>query len=177
MTIVVAFTVEQWNALRTCATGELESLTEHDEASGIADHLRDAVAAMERGRTDARLRRKPPRKTGRSRPYRLMFSEGGLFTADLYGTYATSDAAWKKQEHYEAERRKRNHAHGFSGWWIVEGPGGYSEAKGVGSQEGKPRPKLVQVKGDDEVCTKCGEAPPTPGYLMCAACAAEGGNQ
>ncbi len=60
-TISVPLTVSQWNALHTCAVGELESLTAADEASGIYRDLKAGVRAMERARTysveEARRRR------------------------------------------------------------------------------------------------------------------------
>lgn len=48
--ISVEFTREEWSALRACARGELEGLTEHDYASGIADELVAATKAMDAAR-------------------------------------------------------------------------------------------------------------------------------
>lgn len=54
--ITVRFTVAQWNALHSCATGELESLEKADVESGLFDALDSAVDAMEKARKTAAKR-------------------------------------------------------------------------------------------------------------------------
>ncbi len=59
MKIRVTLTVEQWNALVSCARGELEGLTEADWESGNFDALDSAMKAMHDGRAKTAAKREP----------------------------------------------------------------------------------------------------------------------
>lgn len=149
--IVVFFTPSEWSALRGCATGELESLTKWDRESGVAVELVAACDRMDEGRrawADARLATRE-RNEKRRRPYRLFWTENGIFSDRVYGTFATAEAAWKKLDVILAYRTERRlYVRGsHNGWWVVTGPNQFREARGVGEQEGKPLPEVEVARG------------------------------
>lgn len=73
-----------------------------------------------------------------ARPYKLGFSEGGIFY-DHWGSYGTPEAAWKAFDRQWAEIVEGRRTSYYQGHFIVVGPE-ITEYVGVGRSAGDPLP-------------------------------------
>ena len=81
------------------------------------------------------------------RPFKLYFTNDGIFAGDFYGSFASAENARESLGKRWEGIVSRRWSYLYHGWWVITGPDGFQEAVGVGREHGKSLPTLEMVIG------------------------------